>query len=65
MEIVAGLASRQKSLRINCGDPVAIAYRLTTMAFARLTLGKYKLNDGIKFWTDETVSNLYGDRCDN
>jgi uncharacterized protein len=32
VEIVAGLASRQKSLRINCGDPVAIAYRLTKMA---------------------------------
>jgi uncharacterized protein (TIGR00251 family) len=32
VEVVAGVAARQKSLRITCGDPVAIALKLTAMA---------------------------------
>ncbi len=32
VEVIAGAAARQKSLRITCGDPVAIALRLTAMA---------------------------------
>jgi uncharacterized protein YggU (UPF0235/DUF167 family) len=32
VEVVAGAPARQKSLRITCGDPIAIALRLTAMA---------------------------------
>lgn len=32
VELVAGASARQKSLRIRCGDPAAIAARLAAMA---------------------------------
>jgi uncharacterized protein len=32
VEVVAGVAARQKSLRITCDDPIAMAFRLTAMA---------------------------------
>jgi uncharacterized protein YggU (UPF0235/DUF167 family) len=32
VELIAGPATRQKSLRITCGDPAAIAARLSAMA---------------------------------